>query len=659
MELSVNSFLQGGKYRIVRYINSGGFGCTYEAEHVLLGKRVAIKEFFVKDFCNRDEHTCQVTVGTESKKGLVKKLQKKFIDEARALSGLHHPGIVSVSDVFGENGTAYYVMDYIDGCTLSDLLRHEGPLSESRALGYIRQVCAALSYVHAHDRLHLDIKPGNIMIDQEGKTVLIDFGASKQYDECSGENTSTLMGRTPGYAPLEQLGNDVVKFLPATDIYAVGATLYKLLTGVTPLSATRLASGESLPPLPAQVSASTHKAVESAMCLNKMQRPQSIEEFLQLLDEPEKRNSNNVEEDEDTIFDVSIKESKLVKPKKIHSSENTSVSGNKFPTKWLVPVVVCLFVGLCVYVFWGRKSGSSGTPNDEFASVEEQTFSKTEDTSSVSPESSPCLFYVKTSPSGAEIMVDGQSYGKSPIEGVKIPVGNHDIRITLSGYESISEKINFSNHSIVLNKILKAKKSAGKATSIYTYKSGSINGHDYVDLGLSVKWATCNVGASYPEDYGNYYAWGEIKTKALYNSKTYTLNHDIFKKGDDFSGNPKYDVARTKWGNSWRMPTKNEANELLNKCTWKYIKSPTLAGYEVKGPNGNVIFLPMAGMNWRNGKIELRNEFSSYWTSTAGSSWTACVLHLRDSETIVYDGIQELGPWNDRENGMSVRPVSN
>lgn len=300
MELSVNSFLQGGKYRIVRYISSGGFGCTYEAEHVLLGKRVAIKEFFVKDFCNRDEHTCQVTVGTESKKGLVEKLRRKFIDEARALSALHHPGIVSVSDVFEENGTAYYVMDYIDGCSLSDLVRREGPLSESRVLGYIRQVCAALSYVHAHGRLHLDIKPGNIMIDQDGNAILIDFGASKQYDECDGENTSTLMGRTPGYAPLEQLGYDVVKFLPATDIYAVGATLYKLLTGVTPLSATCLASGESLPPLPTQVSASTRKAVESAMCLNKMQRPQTVVDFLTILPN---RESFILEDAKDTVVD--------------------------------------------------------------------------------------------------------------------------------------------------------------------------------------------------------------------------------------------------------------------------------------------------------------------------------------------------------------------
>ena len=106
MNLPVNTLLQGGKYKIVRFISSGGFGCTYEAEHVMLEKRVAIKEFFVKDFCNRDENTAHVTVGTLSKKGLVEKLRRKFIDEAKALCRLQHSGIVSVQDVFEENGTA-------------------------------------------------------------------------------------------------------------------------------------------------------------------------------------------------------------------------------------------------------------------------------------------------------------------------------------------------------------------------------------------------------------------------------------------------------------------------------------------------------------------------------------------------------------------------
>lgn len=276
--------LQGDKYRICRFIGSGGFGCTYEAEHVMLEKRVAIKEFFVRDFCNRDETTSRVTLGTESKRALVDKLRRKFIDEAKNLCRLRHPGIVSVSDVFEENGTAYFVMDFIKGESLAELVQREGALPEAQAVALIRRVADALQYVHAHNRLHLDIKPGNIMVDRSGEVVLIDFGASKQYDEQGGENTSTLLGKTPGYAPLEQMGNDVVQFLPATDIYALGATLYKLLTGQTPPSATLLASGEELDDLPAMISEATRRAIEAAMTINKRRRPQSVAEFLALLE---------------------------------------------------------------------------------------------------------------------------------------------------------------------------------------------------------------------------------------------------------------------------------------------------------------------------------------------------------------------------------------
>ena len=285
MHLHPDTLLQGGKYRIVRFINSGGFGCTYEAKHLMLGERVAIKEFFVKDFCNRDEKTAHVTVGTQSKRGLIEKLKGKFIDEAKMLYRMQHPGIVRVYDVFEENDTAYFVMDYIDGPTLSDIVAKEGALSEERAVRYIRQVAKALQYVHEHDRLHLDIKPSNIMVDSSDNAILIDFGASKQYDEVDGENTSTLLGKTPGYAPLEQMGNDVVKFLPATDIYALGATLYKALTGVTPLSVILLASGEELEPLPGTISPSVREAVEKSMSINKNKRPQTIAEFLSLLGE--------------------------------------------------------------------------------------------------------------------------------------------------------------------------------------------------------------------------------------------------------------------------------------------------------------------------------------------------------------------------------------
>lgn len=299
MHLADNTLLQGGKYRIVRFISSGGFGCTYEAEHVMLHKKVAIKEFFVKDFCNRDETTSQISVGITTKTALVAKLKKKFVDEARSLCALEHPNIVQVFDVFDEFGTAYYVMDYIDGLSLNDMVKRDGPMSEQKALGYIQQVASALQYVHSQNRLHLDIKPGNIMVDSKDNAYLIDFGASKQYDEEGGENTSTLMGKTPGYAPLEQMGNDVVKFLPSTDIYALGATLYKLVSGVTPPSASLLASGETLDEMPSTISEATQNAIIAAMRTNKMKRPQSIPEFLNMIFSESDTDSTIVDDDDD------------------------------------------------------------------------------------------------------------------------------------------------------------------------------------------------------------------------------------------------------------------------------------------------------------------------------------------------------------------------
>lgn len=115
MYLSNNTFLQGGKYKIVRFISSGGFGCTYEAIDTMMDTRVAIKEFFVKDYCNRDEVTKHITLATQSKRELIAKLRKKFLEEARAIFQMKHDNIVRVYSFFEENNTAYYVMEFIEG----------------------------------------------------------------------------------------------------------------------------------------------------------------------------------------------------------------------------------------------------------------------------------------------------------------------------------------------------------------------------------------------------------------------------------------------------------------------------------------------------------------------------------------------------------------
>lgn len=284
--LAPGTLLHGKTYRITRFLSRGGFGCTYEAEHILLGRHVALKELFVGDLSRRDAATGHVEPLDREKKALIDRIRTKFLEEARVLCNLKHPGIVNVSDLFEENGTAYYAMEFIVGQSLQEIVDRRGALSEREAAGYIRQVAEALRYVHSRHRLHLDIKPANVMVDGGGNAILIDFGVSKQYDEVNGLNTSTLMGVTPNYAPPEQVANGVGKFLPATDIYALGATLYTLLTGKIPASCVNRAFGQALDPLPASVSEPTRRTVDRAMRLDLATRTADADAFLNSLGAP-------------------------------------------------------------------------------------------------------------------------------------------------------------------------------------------------------------------------------------------------------------------------------------------------------------------------------------------------------------------------------------
>lgn len=187
------------------------------------------------------------------------------------------------------------------------------------------------------------------------------------------------------------------------------------------------------------------------------------------------------------------------------------------------------------------------------------------------------------------------------------------------------------------------------AGNAQTVVSGTIEGHDYVDLGLSVKWATCNVGASSPEDYGDYFAWGETTTKSTYteaNSKAYNDNTGYI------SGRPKYDAARANWGGSWRMPTSVEIEELISNCTWTWTTQGDYDGYKVTSKtNGNSIFLPATG--WRYGSsLYFAGEDGGYWSSMPELSIlrSAYSLYFRSSSRDTY--------WRYRYYGQCVRPVS-
>lgn len=283
MILNQDSLLQDGKYLIVKSLGQGGFGITYLALHVELERFVAIKEFFPKDFCERDENSSTVSVVTKSNYDFVGRLKERFLTEAKNISKLSHPGIVQIHDIFQENGTAYYVMDYVDGKSLSEIVSGLGHgIDEQRAVRYINALGNALAYIHSHKMTHYDIKPANIMVrDADDMPVLIDFGLSKQYSEGGTANSTMLNAISHGYSPMEQyIPAEMEKFSPSTDVYALAATLLYLLTGQTPPHAS-IVNEEGIV-FPANMSAAVKRAISGAMQSRK-NRYQSVEAFLQVL----------------------------------------------------------------------------------------------------------------------------------------------------------------------------------------------------------------------------------------------------------------------------------------------------------------------------------------------------------------------------------------
>lgn len=284
--LQPGSKLQNGKYRIHSVLGQGGFGITYLAEQTGLGMRVAIKEFFLKGSCQRDSSTSKVSVPVSENEELVNRCMKKFKSEARKIASVNNDHIVNIIDIFEENGTSYYVMKYLGGGSLASKLGG-GPFPEKTALRMIREVADALSSIHTNGLLHLDIKPANILMDERGRSVLIDFGVSKYVDSNQDSSTtSSLIGFSRGFAPLEQVNSTSTSLSPASDIYALGATLYNLVTGNTPPEAS-VVMDAGLPAFPAGLSEEVKNAITQAMQPRRKDRPQDVESFLALLPEEE------------------------------------------------------------------------------------------------------------------------------------------------------------------------------------------------------------------------------------------------------------------------------------------------------------------------------------------------------------------------------------
>ena len=355
MELKTGASLQGGKYKIEKVLGKGGFGITYLAYQQGLNRYVAVKEFFMSDYCNREESTCAVSIPSVGSREMVEKYKSKFVKEAQTIAELDNPHIVPIYDVFEENGTAYYVMKHIAGGSLSSLVKKGKAMPVDIALKYVRQVAEALAYCHERNIAHLDVKPGNILI-QDGVAVLIDFGISKHYNEDGDQTSSTPIGISKGYAPLEQYKKGgVTTFSPVTDIYSLGAVLFRLVTGQTPPDADEV-NEEGLPEFPSDIPQYVQDAITAAMQPKKKDRPQSVDDLLAMLVEP---TVEDVDEDdsEDTELEDEESEDTEVTDDVDPSEVKTVVPRNK---KLLYGVVGGLLAAVVAVlcILWGISSSA-------------------------------------------------------------------------------------------------------------------------------------------------------------------------------------------------------------------------------------------------------------------------------------------------------------
>lgn len=510
-------------YIIESCLGQGSFGITYLAKTriVLVGNmgrgrgwmQVAVKEFFMRDLNSRDEST--LSLQNTADDGLIAKYRRAFLREANNLSQMQHPNIVNVIEVVEANNTAYIVMEYVEGCNLDDYIKSKGAIPEGEALAYFRQLCEAMCYMHEHRMLHLDIKPKNIMHEDDGHVCLIDFGLSKQYTESGEPESSTTIGLgTPGYAPLEQVQqrDDRTDFRMTLDVYALGATLYKMLTGKTPPMANEvndaILDGDDLVRNElrrAGVSETVAKTISTAMWPGSKKRYQTVAELMNVLNWQEKTCQ-------------------------VEAMEHFSSSNRKM----------------------------------------------------------------------------------------------------LENEDTVIEEVSPIIHPLNVQPLINPN-------------AGTHNSHEWVDLGLSVKWATMNVGATSPEGYGDYFAWGETKPQAdnRYLWSSYKWCKGSIDTMTKYCTDSQYgmvdnkrvlelsdDAARANWGGSWRVPSLAEIKELKDNCTFVWITQNGVKGYKVTSKkNGNTIFLPAAGSRWGRNLYDA-GSYGYYWSSTLSPGGGSCACSL-------------------------------
>ena len=593
-------------YTLIRQLGRGGFSEVWLAHDSYMDIDVAIKIY-------------------APGQGMDSNSINEFRREITGVFQLNHPNLLCPKHLGIWENMPYLIMAY---CPAGSCLKFVGNISESEIWHLIHDVAAGLAYLHEKDIVHQDIKPDNILIDTEGNYLITDFGISTR---ARSTLRKSVMSTTNSAGTLAYMGPERFSTQPAptkaSDIWSLGAMLYELLEGVTPFppdfGGSMLNAGAAIPTINAPVSENLKQTIYKMLSKETWDRPTATT-LVQLASNPSAV-SNDTPKSQPTATKNTPQHTQTSQPKS---------------KRW-----IWIVVGLIILAGLGVLGVHEVQRRQIAIAEQEQRYQDS-------------IRHIQIQDSICEVR------RQDSIRTEQERIRRQDSIAAAQAAEQ--ERL---LHLQKKKEERQRKENERKRLEQSVVEKDPYNGHSYVDLGVSVKWATCNVGANTPEAYGDYFAWGETKPKVVYGEKNYKYNEGVEKTITKYNFSAahgavdnKYvldledDAAHINWGGKWRMPTRKECAELEEICTWQWKQYNGVKGYLVTGPNGNSIFLPAAGFKKEKEILEvgIRGFYLSNTLMKAKTDY-----HTYSPYVLIAKWGTESKYWwgRSRYYGIPVRPV--